>query len=130
MSTRLSPASIRSVADLKQLQRLMGAALFRPLNTKDAMLPTWEDGRPTNEVIAEFIKPNDRLTSFDRLEIYNRQYWFRLLDCLHDDYPGLRALLGQRKFHDQLGDHETKRQGGTRKKKSQRRHASAQMARR
>lgn len=99
MSTRLSPTSIRSVADLKQLQRVMGAALFRPLTARDAMLPTWENGRSTNDVVAEFIKPNDRLTSFDRLEIYNRQYWFRLLDCLHDDYPGLRALLGQRKFH-------------------------------
>ena len=46
----------------------------------------------------EFIKPNDRLTSFERLEIYNRQYWFRLLDCLYDDYPGLLAVLGERKF--------------------------------
>ena len=27
------------------------------------------------------------------LEIYNRQYWFRVLDCLYDDYPGLRAIL-------------------------------------
>ena len=45
-----------------------------------------------------FIKPNDRLTSFDRLEIYNRVYWFRVLDCLYDDYPGLRAVLGERKF--------------------------------
>jgi hypothetical protein len=25
-------------------------------------------------------------------------YWFRLLDCFHDDCPGLRALLGQRRF--------------------------------
>ena len=40
----------------------------------------------------------DRLNSFERLEIYNRQYWFRLLDCLYDDYPGLLAVLGERKF--------------------------------
>ena len=46
----------------------------------------------------KFIKPNDRLTSFERLEIYNRQYWFRLIDCFYDDYPGLRAVLGDRKF--------------------------------
>ena len=45
-----------------------------------------------------FIKPNDRLTSFERLEIYNRQYWFRIIDCFYDDYPGLRAVLGERKF--------------------------------
>ena len=44
---------------------------------------------------AEFIKPNDRLSSFERLEIYNRQYWFRLLDCLYEDYPGLLSVLGK-----------------------------------
>ena len=49
-------------------------------------------------VVAEFIKPNDRLTSFERLEIYNRQYWFRLRDCFYDDYPGLRAVLGDGQF--------------------------------
>ena len=49
-------------------------------------------------VASEFIKPNDRLSSFERLEIYNRQYWFRTLDCLYDDYPGLRAVVGERKF--------------------------------
>jgi len=50
------------------------------------------------EVAAEFIKPNERLTAFDRLELYNRQYWFRLLDCFSQDNPGLRAVLGEEKF--------------------------------
>ena len=50
------------------------------------------------EVAAEFIKPNDRLTAFERLEIYNRMYWFRIIDCFYDDCPGLRAALGERKF--------------------------------
>ena len=50
------------------------------------------------KVVAGFIKPNDRLTSFERLEIYNRQYWYRLKDCFYDDYPGLRAVLGDRRF--------------------------------
>jgi hypothetical protein len=49
-------------------------------------------------VFATFIKPNDRLTPFERLQIYNKQYWFRVLDCLYDDYPGLRAILGEAKF--------------------------------
>jgi hypothetical protein len=46
----------------------------------------------------QFIRPNDRMTSFERLELYNRQYWFRVLDCLQEDYPGLRAIVGERKF--------------------------------
>lgn len=51
-----------------------------------------------SEIAESFVKPNDRLTSFDRLEIYNRCYWFRVLDCLFDDYPGLRAVIGGDKF--------------------------------
>ena len=63
------------------------------------MLPKWTDGRDTRDVVSEFIKPNDRLTSFERLEIYNRQYWFRLIDILTEDFPGLRAVLGEEKFY-------------------------------
>jgi Putative DNA-binding domain len=62
------------------------------------MQKRWTDGSRMHDIAAEFIKPNDRLSSFERLEIYNRQYWFRVLDCLYDDYPGLRAIVGERKF--------------------------------
>ena len=56
------------------------------------------DGGSMKNLAAKFIKPNDRLSSFERLEIYNRCYWFRVLDCFYDDYPGLLAILGNRKF--------------------------------
>jgi hypothetical protein len=55
-------------------------------------------GRSLAAVAKKIIKPNDRLTSFERLEIYNRQYWFRVLDAFSDDFPGLRAILGDRRF--------------------------------
>jgi hypothetical protein len=72
---------------------------MRPLTKNDGMQPKWTDGRSTKKAVAEFIKPNDRLTSFDRIEIYNKQYWFRLLDSLYEDFPGLRALMGEERFH-------------------------------
>jgi hypothetical protein len=76
----------------------MAGAVMRPLGRNGAMQSRAADGRRMNTVAAAFIKPNDRLTSFERLEIYNRQYWFRLKDCFYDDYPGLRAVLGDRRF--------------------------------
>jgi hypothetical protein len=76
----------------------MARAVMRPLGRGDAMQRKWIDGRPTKQIAESFIKPNDRLTSFGRLEIYNRQYWFRIRDCFYDDYPGLRAILGDKKF--------------------------------
>ena len=92
------PRKIASRRDLKELQRSMAQALFRPLTKDDRMQPRAEDGQAMEEVTASFIKPNDRLTSFERLEIYNRQYWYRILDCFFEDYPGLRAILGEKKF--------------------------------
>ena len=83
---------------LAEIQRLMARAVMRPLTASEKMQRKWDDGRPTSDIASGLIKPNDRLTSFDRLEIYNRQYWFRLLSCLHDDYPGLRAVLGDIRF--------------------------------
>lgn len=74
---------------LLQLQRRMAAALMRPLVAGDHLDPAAD---------AEYIKPNDRLTSHDRLEIYSRSYWYRLFDSLYEDFPGLRAVLGERAF--------------------------------
>ena len=97
-SSKTPRLEVRSRGELKALQDLMATAVFRPLTEHDRMQPRWIDGRKTRDLASSFIKPNDRLTSFDRLEIYNRVYWFRVLDCLYDDYPGLRAVLGERKF--------------------------------
>jgi len=76
----------------------MWGVISRPLTAGNRMQPRWSDGRATSVVAGAIAKPNDRLTSFERLEIYNRMYWFRVLDSLYDDCPGLRAVLGDRKF--------------------------------
>ena len=45
------------------------------------------------EVAAGFIKPDDRLGSFEFLELHNSQYWFRVLDCFDEDLPGLASTV-------------------------------------
>jgi len=76
----------------------MWRVISRPLTAANRMQRRWTDGRPTSAVAGQIAKPNDRLTSFERLEIYNRMYWFRVLDSLYEDCPGLRAVLGDAKF--------------------------------
>jgi hypothetical protein len=83
---------------LMQLQRTMARAVMQPLTSTERMQRRAPDGGPMKRYASRFIKPNDRLTSFERLEIYNRQYWFRLLSALSEDFPGLRAVLGARRF--------------------------------
>jgi hypothetical protein len=84
--------------NLLEIQHRMFEAVTQPLTAREQMQPRTRDGRSMHEVAGEFIKPNDRLSSFERLEIYNRQYWFRILASLDEDFPGLRAVVGQRRF--------------------------------
>ncbi|HEV2137107.1 MAG TPA: DNA-binding domain-containing protein [Terracidiphilus sp.] len=84
--------------DLAALQREMAAAVMRPLTADEQMQERAPDGRPMTSVAESFIAPNSRLTAFERLEIYNRQYWFRVLGALAEDFPGLRAILGSVRY--------------------------------
>jgi hypothetical protein len=83
---------------LLALQRRMARTVMTPLTPAERMRQRTPAGRSMRAEAAGFIKPNDRLTSFERLEIYNRQYWFRILSAMNDDFPGLRAVLGDRSF--------------------------------
>ena len=63
---------------LLELQRRMAEDVRRPLTANYEMRQTTDDGAFVATIAASYISPNDRLSSFERLEIYNRQYWFRL----------------------------------------------------
>jgi hypothetical protein len=84
--------------NLLAIQREMARAVMTPLTPSERMRNVAPDGQSLRAVANKIIKPNDRLTSFERMEIYNRQYWFRLLSGFGEDYPGLRAVLGTRAF--------------------------------
>jgi hypothetical protein len=86
------------MSELKEIQRRMASAVMTPLTRADRMQSKNHDGRSMHGEAKQFIKPNDRLSSFERLEIYNQQYWFRVLDAFAEDFPGLRAIVGARRF--------------------------------
>jgi hypothetical protein len=83
---------------LADLQRQMVAAIMQPLTPDEQMRANSADGRDMTLVAATFIAPNGRLTPFERLEIYNQQYWFRIKDVLVEDFRALRIILGSAAF--------------------------------
>ena len=85
-------------SDLQLLQQRMAAAVMRPLTRNEEMRKRDASCPSVADEAAAFIRPNDRLTSFERLEIYNRQYWFRLFSSFEEDFPGLKSVIGSRKF--------------------------------
>jgi putative DNA-binding protein len=83
---------------LAHLQKAVALAVMQPLTRNEQMRSVGPRGESMRRCAARYIKPNDRLSSFERLEIYNRQYGFRVLGSLAEDFPGLRAILGERRF--------------------------------
>jgi hypothetical protein len=83
---------------LLELQRRMAEDVRRPLTPNFEMQTTDRDGESIHTIAESYIAPNSQLSSFERLEIYNRQYWFRLISVVSEDFPTLNAVLGQRRF--------------------------------
>ena len=83
---------------LLELQRTMAASVMRPLTPDFGMQDHTVEGKPMDAHAATFIKPGKQVNSFERLEIYNRQYWFRVLSTFAEDFPGVCAVLGQKRF--------------------------------
>jgi hypothetical protein len=83
---------------LAALQKAVARAVMQPLTRNERMQRVAPNGERMHAYAARYIKANDRLSSFERLEIYNRQYWFRVLGGMAEDFPGLRAVLGSQRF--------------------------------
>ncbi len=83
------------MTDLLEFQRTLARAVMHPLSTRDNM-KRGANGETQHGVA--LVKPNSRLSSFERLEIYSRSYWSRVLDAFGEDFPGVRALLGAKQF--------------------------------
>ena len=84
--------------NLLDFQRRMAEDVSRPLTDHFDMQSFSADGDSIDVLVAGYVKPNDLLSSFERLEIYNRQYWFRVIGAVSEDYPALNAVLGQKRF--------------------------------
>jgi hypothetical protein len=84
--------------NLLELLRRVAEDVMRPLTTDVQMQPTTSDGQSTSAIAERCIKPNNLLSAFDRLEIYNRQYWLRVVEAVCEDFPALNSVLGSKIF--------------------------------
>jgi len=82
--------------NLDQLQRAVFDVVRQPLTEDERMREHTLDGRSTKAIAEEIVKPNDRLTSVERLEIYNRVYWFGFSLRLPTTFPDCARSLGRK----------------------------------
>ncbi len=78
---------------LTKIEEWFGGAISRPLLEDEHAKPI--DATP-------LIKPSPTLTPFERIEIYNQQYWYRLLTVMQGTFPLLTRLFGFKDFNDSI----------------------------
>lgn len=93
------------MSDLDHLQREFFKALLLPLrgsSRQSTDLAQSDEGHSPEffRIAEEIIKPGPSLTAAERLELYHRQYWFRILDSIAEDFPVLRRMAGESLFWD------------------------------
>jgi hypothetical protein len=90
------------VDQLLAMQRQFMAALREPLvgdSRARTDLPAGPGApSPAFAAAAAWLTPSAALTPVDRLELYHRQYWYRLLDSLAEDFPATHRVLGTPRF--------------------------------
>ena len=83
---------------LREIQHEMFEVVRTPLTPQETTRRKTISGREARDIAEAIIRPNDRLSSHQRLEIYNRQYWFRIIGALTEDFEGLRTIIGAARF--------------------------------
>lgn len=99
--TLKTPSQPNKPRTLPEAQSLMFSHITRPLVQEDGCCnsePNSIRDEEFNQAAEQLFKPSWSLSSVDRLEIYNRQYWYRVLDSMLDDFPGVQAVIGAERF--------------------------------
>jgi hypothetical protein len=82
--------------DLKSVQNLLYRLIVAPSGVTDGMRV--EPDLPVGGLGA-IVRGDSRLSAIERLDIYAEMYFYRLLDCLKEDYPATLAVVGATNFH-------------------------------
>lgn len=88
---------------LKKAQQWFGSIISRPIDHNSLMLPISPSGQPMEEEAQIHIAPSPTLRPAQRIQIYNQQYWWRLLNTLHESFPLVTRLYGYNDFNRVIG---------------------------
>ncbi len=83
---------------LRKLQRLLYKVITAPEGVESA-LETEGRSLPAGG-LSEIIVGDERLGPAERLAIYADAYFYRLLECLKDDFPAVAGMVGAERFHE------------------------------
>ncbi|MEX1012808.1 MAG: putative DNA-binding domain-containing protein [Waddliaceae bacterium] len=84
--------------EVKNLQEWFASVIIRPVTENEEVNPISPRGNPIKKEAEYYISPSNSLKPHQRIEIYNKQYWWRLINFMQKNFPLTLSLLGYTKF--------------------------------
>ena len=90
---------------LRRTQELVWALISAPEGVARGVDQLVADGVLDHTDLSFLVRGDERLGPGERLDIYAGMYFYRLRDCLAEDFPHLAAVLGGARFHNLVTDY-------------------------
>lgn len=84
--------------DLAALQRWMHAVVTHPGGVETGAASDEAQREMAADSIGDVVPPSERQSSAERMAVYARSYWARLVECLQEDFPAVRRAVGDDAF--------------------------------
>lgn len=84
---------------LKRTQQWFASIIERPIDEEDRMNLISPSGQPMRQEACDYISPSPTLRPEQRIELYNQQYWWRLLKTMQESFPLVLRLFGYSSFN-------------------------------
>lgn len=88
---------------LQSMQEWFASIITQPLGKKDTIRARTPHGTLIAEEAYRYVTPSPTLRPHQRMQIYNQQYWWRLLNTLHANFPLITRLFGYHAFNEKIG---------------------------
>jgi len=91
-----------STPTLEQTQRLLWKLITAPEGAASGLAQLSAAER---DLAASLIGGDARLAAIDRVEVYADMYFYRIRDCLKEDFAAVCAVVGEAHFHNLITDY-------------------------
>jgi hypothetical protein len=91
--------------DLRELQSVLWRLITAPTGAAAGAAELVAEGEIPAPDLAGLVRGDARLRAIDRVDVYADMYFYRLRDCLAEDFPRLAAVLGDVDFHNLVTDY-------------------------
>lgn len=87
---------------MKETQEWFASIIARPLTEDGHINPIAPSGVVITKEAARFIVPSPTLRPHQCMQIYNQQYWWRLLNIMQTNFPLVLRLFGHHSFNESI----------------------------